>query len=120
MPLQRGNIRFCIARLGDAFAHNVTDCHFVVDIETLRDDVLAVEFVANDAGANRVTVKADEQVEKCGAVADFDVSRAVEIDGGEWFFGKVEGVEIALFVSQVRERLEVFEGDFVFFCKRVL
>lgn len=86
-----------------------------MDIETLRDDVLAVEFVANDAGANGVAVKADEQVEKCGAVADFDVSRAVEIDGGERFFGKVEGVEIALFVSQIRERLEIGQCDFFFF-----
>ena len=78
-----------------------------MDIEALCDDVLAVEFVANDAGTNRVTVKANEQVEKCSAVTDFDVSRAVEIDGSERFFGKVERVEIALFVSQVREWFKV-------------
>ena len=107
MPLQRGNIRFCISRFRDTFAHNVADGHFVVDIEALRDNVLAVEFVADNAGADGVSVQTDEQVKECGAIAHFDVSRAVEIDSGERFFGKVEGVEIALFVSQVRERFEV-------------
>ena len=91
-----------------------------MDIEAFRDDVLAVEFVANNAGANGVAVKADKQVEKCGAVTDFDVSRAIKIDGSERLFGKVEGVEIALFVSQVREWFEIGESDFFFFCKRVL
>ena len=86
----------------------------------LGDDVLAVEFVADDAGADGVSVQADEQVKECGAVADFDVSRAIEVDGGEGFFGKVERVEIALFVSEVREGFKVFEGDFFFFGKRVL
>ena len=61
-----------------------------MDIETFCDNVLAVEFVADDTGANRVAVKANEQVEKRGAVADLDVSRTVEIDSGERFFGKVE------------------------------
>ena len=102
--LQCGNVCFGVARRRYAFSHHVADGHFVVNIEALRDNVLAVELVANDAGANGVAVKADEQVEKCSAVADFDVSRAVEIDGGERFFGKVERVEIALFVGQVRER----------------
>ena len=91
-----------------------------MDIEAFCDDVLAVEFVADDAGANGVAVKADEQVEKCGAVADFDVSRTVEIDGGERFFGKVERIKIALFVGQVREWLKVGERDRFFFRKRVL
>lgn len=91
-----------------------------MNIEAFCDDVLAVEFVADDAGANGVAVKADEQVEKCGAVADFDVSRAIEIDGGERFFGKVERVVIALFVGQVREWLEVGERDFFFFREWVL
>ena len=86
----------------------------------LGDDVLAVEFVADDAGADGVSVQADEQVKECGAVADFDVSRAIEVDGGEGFFGKVERVEIALFVSEIREGFKVFEGDFFFFGKRVL
>ena len=120
MPFQCVNIRFCISRFRDTFAHHVTDGHLVVDIEALCNDVLAVEFVANDTGANGVAVKADEQVEKRGAVADFDVSRAVEIDGSEWLFGKVEGVEIALFVGQVREWLEVGEHDFFFFREWVL
>ena len=91
-----------------------------MDIEAFRDDVLAVEFVANNAGANGVAVKADKQVEKCGAVANLDVSRAIKIDGSERFFGKVEGVEIALFVGQVREWLEVGERDFFFFREWVL
>ena len=91
-----------------------------MDIEALGDDVFAVEFVANDTGANGVAVKADEQVEKCGAVADFDVSRAIEVDGGEGFFGKVKRVKVTLFVSEVRIGLKVFEGDFVFFRERVL
>ncbi len=84
------------------------------------DDVLAVEFVADDAGADGVSVQADEQVKECGAVADFDVSRAIEIDGSEGFFGKIERVKVTLFVSEVRIGLKVFEGDFVFFRKRVL
>ena len=84
------------------------------------DDVLAVEFVADDAGADGVSVQADEQVKECGAVADFDVSRAIEVDGGERFFSKVERVKVTLFVSEVRIGLKVFEGDFVFFRKRVL
>lgn len=117
MLLECRNVRFCIPRFRDAFAHNVTDGHFIVDIEALCDDVLAVEFVADDARANGVAIQTDKQVEKCSAVADFDVSRAVEIDGCEWFFGKVERVEIALFVSQVREWLEVCQRDFFFFRK---
>ena len=88
-----------------------------MDIEALRDDVLAIEFVADDAGANGVAVEADKQVEKRGSVANLDIARAVEIDGGEGFFGKVERVEIALFVSEVREGFKVFEGDFFFFGK---
>ena len=91
-----------------------------MDIKALCNDVLAVEFVADDAGANGVAVKADEQVKECGAVADFDVSRAIEVDGGEWFFCKVERVEVTLFVSEVRIGLKVFEGDFAFFRERVL
>ena len=86
----------------------------------LGDDVLAVEFVANDAGTDGVSVQSDEQVKECSAVADFDVSRAIEVDGGEGFFGKVERVEIALFVSEVREGFEVIEGDSVFFRERIL
>ena len=85
----------------------------------LGDDVLAVEFVADDAGADGVSVQADEQVKEGSAVADFDVSRAIEVDGGEGFFGKVERVEIALFVSEVREGFEVIEGDSVFFRERI-
>ena len=84
------------------------------------DDVLAVEFVADDAGADGVSVQADEQVKECGAVTDFDVSRAIEVDGGEGFFGKVERVKVTLFVSEVRIGLKVFKGDFVFFRERVL
>ena len=84
------------------------------------DDVLAVEFVADDAGADGVSVQADEQVKECGTVADFDVSRAIEVDGGEGFFGKVERVKVTLFVSEVREGFEVFESDFVFFRERIL
>ena len=91
-----------------------------MNIKALCNDVLAVEFVADDAGANGVAVKADEQVEKCSAIADFDVSRAVKINGGERFFGKVERVEIALFVSQVRKRFEIGQCDFFFFRKRIL
>ena len=120
MFLECRDIRLCITRLRDAFAHHVTDRHFVVDIETLRDDVLAIKFVADDAGANGVAVEADKQIEKRGAVADLDVSRAVKIDSGERFFGKVERVEIALFVSEVREGFKVFEGDFFFFGKWIL
>ena len=85
----------------------------------LGDDVLAVEFVADDAGADGVSVQADEQVKECGAVADFDVSRAIEVDGGEGFFGKVERVKVTLFVSEVRKGFEVIEGDFVFFRERI-
>ena len=42
MPLQRIDVRFGIARLGDAFAHYVTDGHLVVNVEAFCDDVLAV------------------------------------------------------------------------------
>ena len=120
MFLQCINIRFGVAREVNAFAGNVANGHFVVNIELLGDDILAVEFVADDAGADGVSVQADEQVKECGAVADFDVSRAIEVDGGEGFFGKVERVKVTLFVSEVRIGLKVFEGDFVFFRKRVL
>jgi len=84
------------------------------------NDILAVEFMADNAGADGVSIQADEQVKECGAVADFDVSRAIEVDGGEGFFGKVERVKVTLFVSEVRIGLKVFEGDFVFFRERVL
>ena len=120
MPFQRVNVRFGVAREVNAFAGDVADGHFIVNIELFGDDVLAVEFMADNAGANRVSVQADEQVKECGAVADFDVSRAIEVDGSEGFFGKVERVEITLFVSEVREGFEVFESDFVFFRERVL
>ena len=120
MPFQRGDISIGVTRFGDAFAHYVTDGHLVVNVEAFCDDVLAVELMADDAGANGVAVKTDKQVKKCRAVADFDVSQAIEIDGGEGFFGKVERVEIALFVSQVREWLEIGESDFFFFGKRIL
>ena len=72
--------------------------------ELFGDDVLAVEFMADDAGADSITVKTDKQIKERGAVADFDVSRAIEIDGGKGFFGKVERVKVALFVSEIRER----------------
>ena len=75
--------------------------------------------MADDTGTNRVSVQADEQIKECSAVADFDVSRAIEIDGGEGFFGKVERVKVTLFVSQIRIGLKVIEDDFVFFCERV-
>ena len=105
MSQECGNVGFGVARRRYAFSHHVTDGHFVMNVEMPCDDVPAVEFVANDAGADGVTVQADEQVEKRGAVADLDVARAIEIDGGQGFFGKVEGVEVALFVGQVRIRL---------------
>ncbi len=120
MPFERRYISIGITRLRNTFSHNVTDRHFIVDIEALGNDVLAVELMANDAGANGVAVEADKQIEKRGAVADLDVSRAVKIDSGEGFFGKVERVEIALFVSEVREGFKVFEGDFFFFGKWIL
>lgn len=119
MSFKRCDVSIGITRLRDAFAHHVTDRHLVVNIKALRDDVLAVKFVADDARANGVAVKTDEQVEKRGAVADFDVSRAIEIDSGKRFFGKVKRVEIALFISQVRKRLEICERDFFLFRKRI-
>ena len=85
----------------------------------LRDDVPAVELVADDARTDGVAVQTNEQVEKRGAVTDLDVARAVEIDGGQGLFGKVERVEIALFVGQVRVRFQVFQRDFFFSSKRV-
>ena len=88
-------------------------------IKLFCNNVPAVEFVADNAGANGVAVQADKQVEKCGAVTNLDIARAVEIDGGEGFFGKVERVEIALFVGQVRVRFQVFQRDFFFLRKRV-
>ena len=120
MPFQRVDVCFGVAREVHAFAGDVADGHFVVNGELLGDDVFAVEFVANNAGADSVSVQADEQVKECGAVADFDVSRAIEVDGGERFLGKVERVKVTLFVSEVRIGLKVFEGDFVFFRERVL
>lgn len=62
MPLQRIDVRLCVARLGDAFAHYVTDGHLVVNVEAFCDDVLAVELMADDAGANGVAVKAEEEI----------------------------------------------------------
>ena len=60
--------------------------------------------MADDAGADGIAVEANQQVEKRGAVADLDVSRTVEVNGGERFFGEVERIEVTLFVCQVRER----------------
>lgn len=90
MPFERRDISIGITRLGDAFAHNVTDRHFIVNVEALGNDVLAIELMANDTGANGVAIKTDEQVEKCSAVTDFDISRTIEIDSGKRFFGKVK------------------------------
>ncbi len=90
MPFERRDISIGITRLRNTFPHNVTDRHLVVNVEALGNDVLAIELMANDTGANGVAIKADEQVEKCSTVTDFDVSRAIEIDGGKGFFGKVK------------------------------
>lgn len=90
MPFERRDISIGITRLRNTFSHNVTDRHFIVDIEALGNDVLAIELMANDTGANGVAIKADEQVEKCSAVTDFDISRTIEIDSGKRFFGKVK------------------------------
>ena len=90
MSQECGNVGFGVARRRYAFSHHVTDGHFVVNVEVPRDNVPAVELVANDARADGVTVETDEQVEKCGTVAHLDVARTVEIDGGQGFFGEVE------------------------------
>ena len=54
MSLYGGNVRLCITGKGNAFSRYVADSHFVVNIEVPRDNVPAVELVANDAGANGV------------------------------------------------------------------
>lgn len=105
MSQECGDVSFGVARWRYAFSHHVTDGHFVVNIELSCDNVAAVELVADDARANGVTVKTDKQVEKGGAVANLDIARTIEINSGQGFFGKVERVEIALFVGQVRIRL---------------
>ena len=75
--------------------------------------------MADDARADGVAVEADEQVEKRSAVADLDVARTVEVDGGERFLGEVERVEVALFVSQIRVWFQVGEGNPFFGCERI-
>ena len=90
-----------------------------MNVEMPCDNVSTVELVANDARTDGVAVETDEQVEKCSAVANLDIARTIEIDGGERLFGEVEGVEIALFVGQVRVRFQVLQRDFLFLCKRI-
>lgn len=119
MSQKCGNVGFGVARRRYAFSHHVTDGHFVANVEVPRDNVSTVELVADDAGANGVAIQTDEQVEKRRAVANLDIARAIEIDGGQGFFGKVEGVEVALFVGQVRIWFQVFQRDFFFFRKRI-
>ena len=94
-----GDVCFGVARWRYAFSHYVADGHLVANVKVPRDNVPAVELVANDSRTDGVTVEADEQVEKCGSVAYLDVARTVEIDGRKWFFGEVERVEVALFVG---------------------
>ena len=60
MPHQGGDICFGVARWRYAFSHYVADGHLVVDVEVLRDDVAAVELVANHAGTNGIAVKTDK------------------------------------------------------------
>ena len=99
-----GDVSFGVARRRYAFSHHVADGHFVVNIEVPRDNVSTVELVASDSRANGVAIQADEQVEKCRTISNLDIAWAIEVDGGQGFFGEVERIEIALFVGQVRIR----------------
>lgn len=105
MSQECGNVGFGVARRRYAFSHHVTDGHFVANVEVPRDNVSTVELVADNARANSVAVKTDKQVEKRRAVANLDIAWTIEVNGSERLFGKVERIEIALFVGQVRIRL---------------
>ena len=66
-------IRFAVARKRCPLAGNHADFHVFVRFEGERNDVFAVEFVADHARAHRVAVEAYEQVEQRRTVAHADV-----------------------------------------------
>ena len=54
----------------DGFVQDVADFHAVVNLQRLCDDVRAVPLFTDDAGADRVAVHTDQEVEKRRAVKD--------------------------------------------------
>ena len=61
----------------DLGGKDVADLHVVVDFKRLGNDVRSVQFFADDAAADGVSVQTDEEVKEGGAVADDEFLVAV-------------------------------------------
>ena len=94
---------------GGAFGGDIAQGHFFGALKGQGEDVRAVQVFAEDAGADGVAVKADEEIEKGGPVGDDDVFGAVFLDQG--LLRKIKGVVDALLVGKAGIGKEVFQGD---------
>src|SRR5699024_7781080 len=64
-----------------------------------------------------ITVKSDQQIEKCGPVADLDTFRTRQ--GTENFLGIIERVELSLLKCKSRIIFKVLECHRILLCQRI-
>ena len=95
---------------------DVADFHIVVDVEWNCHDIFSVEFLADHATANRVSVHADQEIKEGCAVADNDI--LFRFSRAQNFLGKVKRIVFALLVGEARIGCEIFQGNPFFFGKR--
>ena len=70
---QRFHIHLSIPAQCHIFPHDRSDPHIFIHQKRLPDDILTVQFFTDHAGAYRIPVQTDRQIEKRCPVSDFDV-----------------------------------------------
>lgn len=92
--------------------------HRLVGLQRHRDDALVVEVAIVDAGADRVPVEADDEVEDRRTVGHIDLLG--RIVGPHRLFGEVETAFVALLILDERVGLQVFHRQFLLHRERIV
>lgn len=93
------------------FMCNIADMDGIFFIQGNGNDGFTIEAFIDDAAADGIAIKANQQIKERGPVSDADILFAY--DCTEDLFRKIKGVMIALNVGKVWIRFQFFHGDLV-------
>lgn len=106
-----------VGELG-ALVGDPAEQHRLVGLQRHGDDALVVEVAVVDAGADRVPVEPDDEVEDRRTVGHIDLLEGVI--GPHRLFGEVEAAFVALLVLDERVGLQVLHRQFLLHRERIV
>ena len=97
---------------------NISDLHIIIHLKRTRDDLRAIQFLANHAAADRVSVETYKQVEQGCPVPNNDFFSALQ--RAEDLLRKIVGIVLPLLVRETRIWGQIFQSDHRLFCQRIV